>query len=128
MANSLLRFVSLRGHRVKHAKRGAMVALQLNNHRVLDVHSNLMRSNLSLDNMSYGSEGHNGTMLHFLRSIENRPDCIEFLRSSMIQGVDDDDILNDGDYSILAPIIPDRNVFCIGKNYSDHICLVFKRS
>lgn len=88
---------------------------------VLDITAGLKRSGL-LKSIPFATSLHNMHMLDFLRAIETRPDVLESLRGKILQGsFHNSDVIHANAFKLLAPIIPDRNVFCIGKNYSDHI-------
>ena len=103
-----------------------LAGLDLGNGKILKLCSAVKRWGASFDLEDFGHP-HNSCMLSFLRSTEARPDIIASIHNKINQDIsflNDSDIVNlnhNTEYKLSAPIIPDRNVFCIGKNYSDHI-------
>jgi 2-keto-4-pentenoate hydratase/2-oxohepta-3-ene-1,7-dioic acid hydratase in catechol pathway len=119
MSSSVLKFVTIGLKRAGNGTKN-VAGILLPNGDVLDVVKHLRRQG-KLKSLDFGGI-RNKSMLDFLRAADKRPDLVDDLTSCVYQNYfNTEDLHQDGAYVIRAPIVPDRNVFCIGKNYSDHI-------
>jgi len=120
--------VSLKQSQSGCGKMQSVVGALVNGGGVLDLTADLKRSGIIAGlEFDFGTNAHNTRMLHFLRATENRPDIIAALRHRIRTGAfHSDDVIDSQAYTLQAPLIPDRNVMCIGKNYSDHIAEINK--
>jgi hypothetical protein len=131
MSKAALKFVtiSLKAQSAaQYNKVGGIVGCLLPGGQVLDLAAEMTRSGIiESAGLDFGTNSYNTRMLHFLRATENRPDIIKMLREKIdTAAFHADDVIADQLYTLQAPLIPDRNVMCIGKNYSDHIAEINK--
>jgi 2-keto-4-pentenoate hydratase/2-oxohepta-3-ene-1,7-dioic acid hydratase in catechol pathway len=131
MSKAALKFVTISLKAESAAQSGKLkgiVGCLLPGGKVLDLAAEMTRTGIIKSaGLDFGTNTHNTHMLHFLRATENRPDIIKALRGKIdAEAYHADDVIGDQLYTLQAPLIPDRNVMCIGKNYSDHIAEINK--
>lgn len=67
------------------------------------------------------SHGFNPTPHNVSQLIELGDNAVEYIQQRLSREIEDKYLLNTQDLEILAPLSPKKNIFCVGRNYRDHI-------